>query len=180
MADRPSAPAALDRKDGEGAATQANLQRLTISLGVALGAELDQLVKERQYRSRSEAVRDLIGEGLERWRTEMTGSALCVANLSYVVDRRMRALSQKIAELQHAHHDLVASSTVVRLDHFHSLESVILKGPTGAVRAFADRLRAERGVRFGALNLLLVTPGDDHDRPDDHFHDGHRHLSPTL
>jgi CopG family nickel-responsive transcriptional regulator len=33
---------------------------------------------------------------------------------------------------------------------------VILKGPTGAVRAFADALVAERGVRHGQLNVVSV------------------------
>ncbi len=156
------------------------LQRLTISLSNALGSQLDELARERQYQSRSEAVRDLIGEGLERWRSESVEGEHCVANLSYLFDRRIRALPQRITELQHAYHDLVVTSTVVRLDHFHSMESVILKGRTEAVRAFADKLRAERGVRFGSLNLLLVTPDDSHEHPDDHDHPGHGHFSPRL
>lgn len=157
------------------------LQRLTISLSTALGNQLDRLVRERHYQSRSEAVRDLIGEGVERWRSEamQEGDAPCVANLSYVLDRRTGGLSQRIAELQHAHHDLVATSTILRLDHFHSMETLILKGRIGAVRAFADRLRAEKGVRFGALNLLLVTLDDSHDHIGDHSHAGHHHLSPS-
>jgi len=159
--------------------TGQTMQRVTISLSPALGSQLDELVKERQYPSRSEAVRDLVGEGMERWRAESGEGAHCVANLSYVFDRRIRSLPQRIAELQHAHHDLVAASTVVRLDHFYSMESVILKGPTETVRTFADRLRAERGVRFGSINLLLVTPGDGHDHPGDHVHHDHSHLSPS-
>ncbi len=155
------------------------VQRVTLSLSPGLGGQLDELVRERHYPSRSEAVRDLVGEGMERWRAESAHGAHCVANLSYVFDRRIRALPQRIAELQHAHHDLIAASTIVRLDHFHSMESVILKGLTADVRAFADRLRAERGVRFGSINLLLVTPGDVHDHPGDHHHHDHSHLSPS-
>ena len=82
--------------------------------------------------------------------------------------------------MQHAHHNLISSSTVVHLDHNHSLESVLLKGPTDEVRAFAAEVRAERGVHSGMLNLVGVDPGDEHHDPADHSHDGHAHLSPKL
>lgn len=155
------------------------MQRITISLDEALSGELDEMARERRYPSRSEAMRDLVRDGLERWREEQCEGTHCVANLSFIVDRRTRMLSQRLAEMQHAHHDLVASSTVVRLDHYHSLESVILKGTTAAVRAFADKVRAERGIRFGAINLLQVSPTEEHDHAEDHVHSGHHHLSPV-
>ena len=154
------------------------MQRTTISIEDNLLAMVDLMVEQRGYASRSEAMRDLVRDGLERWRNEQAEGSHCVANLSYIVDRRVRSLPQRIAEMQHAHHDLIGSSMVMRLDHFHSLESVILKGSTATVRAFADAIRSERGVRFGAINLLEVAPADDHRNANDHVHEGHQHLSP--
>lgn len=154
------------------------MQRITISIDEALGVTLDQMAHDRGYTSRSEAIRDLVREGLERWGAESSDGDHCAANFSYIVDRRVRALPQRLAEMQHAHHDLIASSMVVRLDHFHSFESVILKGTTGAVRAFADRVRSERGIRLGSVNLLRVKTSEDHAHDGDHVHHGHHHLSP--
>jgi CopG family nickel-responsive transcriptional regulator len=154
------------------------MQRITISLDETLGEALDRMTADRAYGSRSEAVRDLVREGLERWRIEQPEGSHCVANLSYVVDRRVRGLPQRIADMQHAHHDLVASSMTVRLDHFHSLDTVVLKGATEAVRDFADRIRSERGIRLGSVNMLQVEPTDDHADAQDHRHHGHHHLSP--
>ncbi|MET0372501.1 MAG: nickel-responsive transcriptional regulator NikR [Sphingobium sp.] len=156
------------------------MQRITISLDEALGEALDQMAQARGYGSRSEAMRDLVRDGLERWRGEDGQGSHCVANLSYVVDRRVRGLPQLIADVQHAHHDLIASSMIVRLDHDHSLETVVLQGSTDAVRAFADQVRSERGVRLGSLNMLAVTPTDDHHHEHDHQHRGHHHLSPLA
>jgi CopG family nickel-responsive transcriptional regulator len=52
----------------------------------------------------------------------------------------------------------------------------MLKGPVKRVRAFAEELIAERGVRHGVLNLVNVELGAPHS------HDGsthsHRHLIP--
>jgi len=154
------------------------MRRTTISIDDSLSENLDEMARLRGYVSRSEAVRDLVRDGLERWRSETASSTHCVANLSYVVDRRVRQLPQHIAEMQHTHHDLVIASTVVRLDHFHSLEIVILKGRTPAVRTFAERVRAERGVRLASLNMLEVVPTDEHLPNEDHQHPGHQHLSP--
>jgi CopG family nickel-responsive transcriptional regulator len=52
------------------------------------------------------------------------------------------------------------------LDHENCLESVILRGSTREVRAFADAMIAERGVRHGSLNVVSVDV--DHGR--DHHH----------
>jgi len=155
------------------------MQRVTISIDDALDESLARAARERRYQSRSEAVRDLVREGLERWRLEDVEAERCVANLSYIVDRRVRSLPQRIAEMQHAHHDLVSASTVVRLDHFASLETVVLKGTTAAVRAFADAVRAERGIRFGAINILSVKSDEPQHAPGDHAHPAHTHLTPT-
>jgi CopG family nickel-responsive transcriptional regulator len=154
------------------------MQRVTVSLDEALAETFDELLRARAYQSRSEGVRDLIREAVERWRDERRDSDHCVANLSYIYDRQTRTLAQRLSEMQHAHHDLIAATTTIPLDHDHSLESVLLKGPTAKVRAFADQVRAERGVRFGAVSLVGVDRGDEHHHAGAHSHTGHAHLSP--
>lgn len=154
------------------------MQRVTISIDEGLGGAFDELLRARGYRSRSEGVRDLVREAVEAWRGEQDLSPHCVANLSYIYDRRTRALAQRLSELQHAHHDLIAAATQVHLDHDHTFESVMLKGEAARVRAFADGIRAERGVRFGSLNLVGVDAHEHHAEPASHTHAGHAHLSP--
>lgn len=154
------------------------MQRMTMSIDDGLSETFDKMVISRAYASRSEALRDIVRDAIEDWREEHSTTADCVASLSYVYDRRLRSLPQRLAELQHEHHDIVASSTTVRLDHYHSMECVMLKGKSDAVRALADTIRAQRGVRFGKLNLVAVQPGDDHDRGQAHHHHNHGHLSP--
>lgn len=155
-----------------------SMQRLTISLDDSLAVAFDDLVAAQGYQSRSEAVRDLIRQALEDRRLASSVDANCVANLSYVYNHHTRALAERLISLQHEHHDLVVSTTHVHLDHDDCLESAILKGPAPAVRALADRIQAERGVRFGNLNIISVTPNDHHHDAEQHTHGGHAHLSP--
>ncbi len=154
------------------------MQRLTMSLDAEIASSFDRIVSEQGYRSRSEAVRDLIRQAVEARRLESGVGDQCVANLSYIYNHRTRALAQRLLDMQHDHHDIVVSTTHVILDHDASFETMILKGATLAVRRFADALRAERGVRFGAINVVSVEPNDRHDSDRAHSHHGHDHASP--
>ena len=146
------------------------MQRITISLEDALAENLDDYLGARAYKNRSEGVRDLVREAIDQHHSEASEHSLSVANLSYIFNHRVRSLASRLSDMQHMHHDLIASTTLVHLNHDYSLESIMLKGPTARVRAFADEIRAERGVRSSMLNLVGVHS--------DHHPSGHSHLSP--
>lgn len=156
------------------------MQRITISIDTALADALDEMAAARSYQSRSEAVRDLVRESIERWREDSDAKGPCVANFCYVYDRQIRDLPQRISDIQHEAHDLIVSSMVLRLDHFNVLETLVLKGVRERVVAFADRIRAERGVCLPTFSSIRVEVGDKHESPA-HDHLGrHLHLTPTL
>ncbi len=85
-------------------------------------------------------------------------------------------LAERLASIQHAHHDLTISSMHAHLDHDQCLETVMLKGPVQQVRKFAQDIIAERGVRHGLLNLVSV----ELSRPHSHGGAAHRHLTPHV
>lgn len=149
------------------------MERFTISLDETLAREFDALIAARGYATRSEAVRDLIRSALEteRQRRQASGAeaGYCVANLSYVFNHHARELSERLTRLQHDQHDLTVAAMHSHLDHAYCLESVILRGPTVAVRRFADTLIAERGVHHGQVNLIGMTlaAADHHHGPHD-------------
>jgi CopG family nickel-responsive transcriptional regulator len=99
----------------------------------------------------------------------------CVANLSYVYNHHERELAERLMTIQHAHHDLTVSTMHAHLDHDHCIETVLLKGPVQAVRRFANALVAERGVRHGQLNLVMVDLSCAHRHGDG---EPHSHVKP--
>lgn len=155
------------------------MQRVTISLEESLAEAFDGLITGQGYESRSEAVRDLVRKAIAE-RRDAAAEGDCVGNLSYVYNHHTRALAQRLTEISHQHHDLVVATFHVHLDHEHCLESMMLKGRTARVRALADAIRAERGVRFGELNLIAVAPNGDHGPEAGHRHGRHEHLTPEL
>jgi CopG family nickel-responsive transcriptional regulator len=154
------------------------MQRVTISMDDALAEQFDAMARARGYQSRSEAVRDVIRSAVTE-HSLAESSGYCVANLSYVYNHHTRLLATRLMDMQHGNHDLVLATTHVHLDHEHCLETVMLKGAVEAVRAFADEIQAERGVRYALLNIVPADPAGDHP-PDAHLrrHEGIRHLSP--
>lgn len=155
------------------------MQRFTISMDDELAQQFDALIANKGYVNRSEAVRDLI-------RTQLGNDTLgkpprgkattwCVANVSYVYDHHEQTVTKRVLDLQHEHHDLVVTSLHTHLDHDHCLETVVLRGPIGAVRACAEQLIALRGVRHGKVHLV---PLDIDGRGHRHGGAPHTHLKP--
>lgn len=154
------------------------MERITISVDESLANDFDKLIRSRGYTSRSEAMRDLLRRELEANRLAAKPKSYCVASLSYVYDHHTRNLAERLTDSQHQHHDLVVSTMHVHLDHVHCLETAVLKGSASTVTAYADSIRAERGVRHVSLNLVTVDSGETHSPKYRHAHKGHQHLIP--
>ena len=152
------------------------MDRFTISLDKTLATAFDALIKQRGYTTRSEAVRDILRSHLQISEQKRNQKGTCVAALSYVYNHHQRELSERLASIQHAHHDLTISTMHAHLDHEECLETVMLKGAINHVREFADDIIAETGVRHGQLNLISVEFG----KPHAHGGSAHRHLKPRL
>ncbi|RAI59977.1 nickel-responsive transcriptional regulator NikR [Roseicella frigidaeris] len=146
------------------------MDRITITIDEALLATIDALVAEKGYGSRSEAIRDLVRAAAKR---DAAPELPCIATLSYVYDHAVRGLAQRLAQAQHDHHDLVVAIQQVQLDHQARLEIVVLRGPSDAVRRFADSVTSQRGVRHHALHLV---PARLEETRHDHGAGAHRHL----
>ena len=73
-------------------------------------------------------------------------------------------MAERLASLQHDHHDLTISTMHAHLDHEHCLETVLLRGMVDVVTHFADQVCAERGVHHGKLNLISVDLHEPHGR----------------
>src|SRR5690349_10308614 len=151
------------------------MERFTISLSESLAQQFDELIHRKGYENRSEAVRDLVRAELETFRLQRHEAPFCVAALSYVYNHHARDLADRLTSLQHDHHDLVLSAMHVHLDHDNCMETLILRGATQQVSAFANQLMAEPEVRHGRVNIVPVEM-DHHHHNDGHDHDDHPHV----
>jgi len=147
------------------------MQRVTITLDEDLVAEIDAFMMGRGYANRSEAIRDLARSGLSQTNLEVARGRDCLATLSYVYDHAARELPKRLTQEFHNHHGIAQATLHVHLDHHSCLEVTVLKGKSSEVKAFADHVIAERGVRHGHITYMPVEPaarGHDHDQSHTH------------
>jgi CopG family nickel-responsive transcriptional regulator len=134
------------------------MQRLTITIDDDLLGEVDEFIAQQGYANRSEAFRDLLRSGLEHSGGATSGNRHCIATLSYVYDHAARELPKRLTNDYHAHHELAQATLHVHIDHDSCLEVTVLKGRGSEVKAFADHVIAERGVRHGHVVMMPIEP----------------------
>src|SRR3569833_1448914 len=130
--------------------------------------------KRRGYANRSEAFRDLLRSGLEQADAGSGDSRNCIATLSYVYDHAARDLPKRLTQEAHDHSDLAQATLHVHIDPESCLEVTVLKGARSEVKAFAEQVIAERGVRHGHVVMMPIAISDGGGHSHSHAH-AHAH-----
>jgi CopG family nickel-responsive transcriptional regulator len=131
------------------------MQRVTITIDDDLLDTVDGLMTRHGYKSRSEALREIIRAYSARSSLSDPG-AQCIAALTLVFDRGTRELAKRVNDAHHARHNMIIASTQVYLDHDSCLEVSVQRGEVGEVKAFAESLSAQRGVHHANLHLIPI------------------------
>ncbi|MCL6520132.1 MAG: nickel-responsive transcriptional regulator NikR [Armatimonadetes bacterium] len=135
--------------------------RKVVRFGVSMPEELlesfDRRIQTKQYRTRSEAIRDIVRDYLVEgeWESE---EGQVVGTVTIVYDHETRELSNVLTSLQHKFHDAICCTTHVHLDEHNCLEVIVVKGSAEQVRTIADKLISTRGVKHG--KLVCTTTGN--------------------
>ena len=145
---------------GEGAGKTTQVRRLASRL-TALGPDVV-VTREPGGSPGAEAIRDLVRDALVRTGSKGVATQNCVAAVSYVYDYDGRDLALRLERAQHEHHDITISSMRTRLDHRHCMEVTLFRGRTERVRQIAENMIAEKGVRFGQINLVPIRADASH------------------
>ena len=135
-----------------------NTVRFGISLDEKLLDSFDQLIDQKSYMNRSEAIRDLIRASLVEERLGSEDQE-AVGTVTLVYNHHVRDLSDKLTEHQHSHHDQIISALHVHLDAHNCLEVLIIRGPVRAIKQIANELIGVKGVKHG--KLVMTTTGED-------------------
>jgi CopG family nickel-responsive transcriptional regulator len=132
------------------------LQRFGVSIDKQLLVHFDQLIEDKGYNNRSEAIRDLIRDYLveEEWRN---GKGAAVGTVTLVYNHHLREMSDKLNELQHQFYQTIVSVLHVHLDAHHCLEVLVLRGDKTMIQMIADRLSCVKGVKH--CKLVTTTSG---------------------
>lgn len=131
------------------------VNRISISLPDELQVALDEMVNERGYESRSQAINDMLRQNLIEHKRQ-TSDEVLVGTITILYDNGTRGLQEKIADLQYQYLDEVISSLHVNLVGKQTMEVMLVQGPAAKVQTIADEVITLRGVVTGKLQLLAA------------------------
>jgi CopG family transcriptional regulator, nickel-responsive regulator len=134
----------------------ANVYRFGISLDRSLIDSFDKHIAARNYKNRSEAIRDLIREDLTRKKILEGGEVAGAIVMTY--DHHKRELVNTLLDIQHDYQSLIISTQHVHLDHHHCLEIIAVKGKARDIERLADSVRSQVGVK--QVSMSMATAGD--------------------
>jgi len=131
------------------------VSRISMSLPYALLKELDRMVVERGFISRSQALADMLHQFLIEHKREL-GDDIMVGTVTLVYDNSVPGLQKQLADLQARHIDEVISSLHVHLVRNQTMEVILVQGPVKTLQAIADELISRRGVISGKMHLVAA------------------------
>ena len=131
------------------------LVRFGVSMDSDLLASFDELIEDKGYQNRSEAIRDLVRDNLVQleWQKQ---DEQTVATVTLVYSHDVRELADKLLDLQHDTHALIVSSLHVHLDEHNCLEVLVQRGRAGEVAPVAEKLISTKGVRHGKIAMTTT------------------------
>ena len=111
--------------------SQGNITRISISLPDTLSSQLDEMVRERGFESRSQAIAEMVSRQVTDYKKEL-GDEVMAGTITLLYDHSTPRLQKLLADLQHEHIREVISSLHVHLMHSQTME-VILASPASDV-----------------------------------------------
>jgi CopG family nickel-responsive transcriptional regulator len=123
------------------------IKRFGVSIPIGLLLKFDEYIRNKNYKNRSEAIRDLIRAEFVKESFETN------KEVAGVYDHHKRELVDKIVDIQHDYQDIIIASQHIHLDHDNCLEVIITRGKAQRIRGLASKLQATKGVKHTTLSF---------------------------
>ncbi|TFG97330.1 nickel-responsive transcriptional regulator NikR [Candidatus Thorarchaeota archaeon] len=133
------------------------LKRFGVSIPEDLLEEFDQLVMEKGYIGRSEAIRDAMRVYISESQWEKGGD-LIMASLNIVYCHKPKTMADLI-KIQHASDAHVISTVHVHMSQSHCLEVITLKGSKESITKLANKITGITGIEYAKL-FTFALPED--------------------
>ena len=142
------------------------VSRISISLPEELLSELDSMVGDRGFASRSQAINDMLHKSLLEHRRQL-GDDVMVGIITLYYKNAVPGLQKQLADLQARHIDEVISSLHIHLAHNQTMEVILVQGPARKLQDIANEMTTRRGVISGTMQLIAALIPPIHPLPDD-------------
>lgn len=137
------------------------MMRISMSLPKSLLREFDDVLKDRNYQSRSKGIRDALQDYIVRyqWMNEMEGERIGVITVIY--DHYYTGVMENLAEVQHDYRVEISSSMHIHMTHKYCMEVIVVNGNVNTIRELTEKMMRLKGVEH--VKLTSTANGEDFD-----------------
>jgi CopG family nickel-responsive transcriptional regulator len=121
--------------------------RVGITFPPELLKELDEIIEDMGYESRSKAIQDAVASFITEQRLLRKEEGKKAGVLVMVYDHDVKGLEDDLIESQHHHRNIINSVLHVHLSDKECLEAVAVKGEAEDIRKLAQELATKKGVK---------------------------------
>jgi CopG family nickel-responsive transcriptional regulator len=130
--------------------------RVGVTFPPDLLKDLDEVIEDIGYESRSKAIQDAVASFVTEQRLLQNEKGKKAGVLVMVYDHDVKGLEDDLIESQHHHRDVINSVLHVHLSNKECLEAIAVKGDAEDIRKLAQELSTRKGVK--QVRSTIVSP----------------------
>ncbi|HVJ44998.1 MAG TPA: nickel-responsive transcriptional regulator NikR [Luteolibacter sp.] len=140
--------------------------RVTISIPDELHNRFEELMEERGFVNRSQAIAEVLNQHISDYYS-LKGNSLMAGTITLFYDHKRAGIKQQITDIHHEHIREVISSLQVLLENSCTMEVVLVQGSAKRLRTIANKLLGIKGMIAGRLNLTRTLLPQIQTEPDE-------------
>ncbi|MEM3507081.1 MAG: nickel-responsive transcriptional regulator NikR [Candidatus Bathyarchaeia archaeon] len=130
--------------------------RVGVTFPPELLKELDRVVKEIGYESRSKAIQDSVKQFITDYEWTKKEKGIKAGVLVIIYDHEVKGLEETLTDIQHHYGELIRSSMHIHLSEKYCLEAIAFKGEVEEILKLTKEIMSKKGVIQS--KLAIVSP----------------------
>jgi CopG family nickel-responsive transcriptional regulator len=134
----------------------AGIIRVGVTFPPELLRDLDVVITDVGYKSRSKAIHDAVRAFVneQKWLADAEGKK--VGSITMIYNHEMRQLESDLTDTQHQFESIIYASMHVHLSEAKCLETIAVRGKAEKIKRLVEKLKARRGVEEVRLNVFSI------------------------
>ena len=133
-----------------------NIIRVGVTFPPELLRDLDNIVTDMGYKSRSKAIHDTVRAFVneQKWLADSQGNK--VGSITMMYHHQMRELESDLTDTQHQFESIICASMHVHIGEDKCLETIAVRGKAEEIKRLVSKLKTRRGVEEVRLNIFSI------------------------
>lgn len=131
------------------------MMRISMSLPRKLLEEFDEVLRERDYKSRSKGIRDALEDYILRyqWMNEMEGER--TGTIAVIFDYHYIGVLDNLADIQHDFRGQITAVMRTDIGEKYCQEIIVVKGDVKYIRDLTEQIKRLKGVEHVKLTSTV-------------------------